>query len=76
MTVRSPTPRPPADATNYLGGVGDVLQGRPVSPTLDRSHLGELGGVALFADDRQIQRVAYRVVPGDVPSYTVQVTIL
>ena len=31
VTLRSPTPRPPGSATNYLGGIGDVLQGRAVS---------------------------------------------
>jgi hypothetical protein len=61
VVVRSPTPRPPADAINFLGGIGDVLQGRIVSPNLDLSHLGALAAVALFDDDRQIQRITYRV---------------
>jgi hypothetical protein len=33
VVVRSPTPRPPADAINFLGGIGDVLQGRSSRPT-------------------------------------------
>nr|BFE61028.1 hypothetical protein GCM10020063_055540 [Dactylosporangium thailandense] len=76
VTVRSPMPRPPGDGTNFLGGIADVLQGRRVSPNLDLSHLGEFGRVALFADDRQIQQVMYRVVSGDAPSYSVQATVL
>lgn len=76
VTVRSSTPRPPGDGTNFLGGIADVLQGRQVSPSLDLSHLGELSRVALFADDRQIQQIMYRVVDGDAPSYSVQVAVL
>jgi hypothetical protein len=68
--------RPPGDGTNFLGGIADVLQGRQVSPSLDLSHLGELSRVALFADDRQIQQIMYRVVDGDAPWYSVQVTVL
>jgi hypothetical protein len=76
VTVRSPTPRPRGDATNFLGGIGDVLQGRPVSDALDLSHLADLDAVALFDDDQQIQRIAYNVVVGPGPSYTVRVTVL
>jgi hypothetical protein len=77
VVVHSPTPRPPADATNFLGGIGDVLQGRTVSPSLNLSHLGDLATVALFDDDRQIQRITYRVEAGSSgPSYTVRLTIL
>ncbi|GAA1854857.1 hypothetical protein [Asanoa iriomotensis] len=76
ITIYSPAPRPPGDATNFLGGIADVLQGRPVSPNLDMTHLGGLRDVALFADDRQIQQIGYRVVQGTGPAYSVQVTIL
>lgn len=76
VTVRSPMPRPPGDGTNFVGGIADVLQGRKVSSGLDLSHLGELGKVALFADDRQIQQFTYRVVDGAPPSYSVHITVL
>ncbi|GAA1025730.1 hypothetical protein GCM10009557_00800 [Virgisporangium ochraceum] len=76
VVVRSPTPRPLADATNFLGGIGDVLQGRTISPSLDLSHLGDLATVALFDDDQQIQHITYRVEAGSGPSYTVRLTVL
>jgi hypothetical protein len=47
-----------------------------VSTALDLSHLGALEGVALFDDDRQIQRIAYSVIVGGGPFYTVRVTTL
>jgi hypothetical protein len=75
VTVRSPTQRPPDDATNFLGGVAGVLQGRKTTQRMDLSHLGELAGFALFDDDSQIQEIAYRALVDDVPSYTVQVTL-
>ncbi|BCB74478.1 hypothetical protein GCM10022251_74010 [Phytohabitans flavus] len=75
VTVRSPSRRPSGDATNFLGGIADVLQGRKASHRIDLSHLGELAGFALFDDDSQIQEVAYRVVQDSAPSYTVQVTL-
>jgi len=75
VTVHSPTPRPPGDATNFLGGIADVLQGRKIAQNVDLSHLGELAKCALYDDDRQIQEVAYRVVVASAPSYTVQVMV-
>ncbi|MEW2144182.1 hypothetical protein AB0869_15360 [Micromonospora vinacea] len=75
VTLRSPTRRPPGDATNFLGGIADVLQGRKASQGVDLSHLGELAGFALFDDDGQIQDIVYRVVMDSIPSYTVQVTL-
>ena len=69
--------RDPWDATNYLGGVGDVLQNksRPL-PRLDLSHLGELRQVALYENDRQIQEISYRQSPGRVSSYSVRLWTL
>ncbi|MEU7802417.1 hypothetical protein AB0B10_24450 [Micromonospora arborensis] len=75
VTVRSPAARPSGDATNFLGGIADVLQGRKTTHRIDLSHLGELAEFALFDDDSQIQEIAYRVVKDSVPSYTVQVTL-
>lgn len=48
----------PWDATNYLGGIADVLQDKGrVGTSLD--HLGDLAKVALYRNDRQIRDVQY-----------------
>lgn len=47
----------PSDATNYLGGVGNVLEAKARRGALER--LGVLATVALFANDRQIQEAHY-----------------
>lgn len=57
LILEGPTP-PPSDATNYLGGVGDVLETKTHRGAL--GHLGDLAGVALYGNDRQIQEVRYR----------------
>jgi hypothetical protein len=51
--------RPPGDATDYLGGVADVLQAKKDHVMIDLGHLGELRDVALYVTDRQINRVGY-----------------
>ncbi|MEU4160822.1 hypothetical protein [Actinoplanes sp. NPDC026670] len=76
VVVRAPSGRPPGDATNYLGGIGDVLQDKSKPVNLDLSHLGPLQAVALYENDQQIQRVRYDVETADVPSYTVKVSAL
>jgi hypothetical protein len=45
LIVIGPEP-PPSDATNYLGGVGDVLEDKRHRG--DLPHLGELAGFALY----------------------------
>jgi hypothetical protein len=76
VTLRAPFGRPAGDATNYLGGVGDVLQDKSNPVNLDLSHLGPLQQVALYLDDRQIVRVRYDVETAESPSYSVHVSIL
>ncbi len=49
---------PPADATNYLGGVGDVLEDK--SHRGELAHLGDLASVSLYENDRRIHEVHYR----------------
>ena len=61
----------PGDATNYLGGVADVLQ-----VNVSQSHLGELARATLYSDDSQIQEVRYSVERGDAPGYRVRVWVL
>lgn len=58
-----------SDATNYLGGIADVLQNKAPRGTLD--HLGDLGGVDLFKDDRQIEHITFRFDSAATPSYKV-----
>jgi hypothetical protein len=76
VIVRSPSARPPGDATNYLGGIGDVLQDKTHPVNIDLSHLDALQAVALYLDDRQICRVTYSVERADTPSYAVRVSVL
>lgn len=63
-----------ADATNYLGGVADVLQTDRMNAEL--SHLGRLAEVALYKDDRQIREVRYREESGSGPRYRVRLWVL
>ena len=63
--------RAPADATNYLGGIGDVLQAR--GKQSHAAQYGLLGGVALFADDGQLREVRYRERAGSPTSYSVRI---
>ncbi|HEY9474307.1 MAG TPA: hypothetical protein VIS06_10710 [Mycobacteriales bacterium] len=73
LVVRGPK-RPPSDATNHLGGVGDVLQEKIGSKlNLDLSHLGELGTVALYANDRQIKQICYSEEWAAEASYTIRI---
>jgi len=66
--------RPPGDATNYLGGVADVLQAKKGHVMIDLGHLGELRDVALYVNDRQINRVGYSEEAAERTSYVVRVT--
>jgi|ERR1700728_1893123 hypothetical protein len=66
--------RPPGDATNYLGGVADVLQAKKDHVMIDLGYLGELRDVALYVNDRQINRVGYSEEAAERTSYVVRVT--
>ena len=70
LLVRSPT-EPLADATNFLGGVGDVLEAKARRGVL--AHLGDLASVALYVNDRQIHEVSYRWERTEETSYSVRV---
>lgn len=74
VVIESATDRAPADATNYLGGVADVLQSN--RRNADLSHFGGAASISLYADDRQIREVRYSVERGDVPSYRVRIWVL
>jgi hypothetical protein len=74
LTIRCPG-RPDGDATNFLGGVADVLQ-TTVSANADVTHLGDLAAIGLYLDDRQISRISYRELPAAEVSYHVRVSAL
>jgi hypothetical protein len=71
VVVHAPAGQNPADATNYLGGIGDVLENKAHRGTLE--HLGDLAVVRLYANDRQIKEATYREVDADQASYTVTI---
>jgi len=58
VVVRAPEGIHLNDATNLLGGIGDVLQARRTGA--DVTHLGDLANVACFLDDGQISEIYYR----------------
>ena len=70
LIVYSPT-EPPSDATNYLGGIGDVLEAKDRRGALP--HLGELIDVALYVNDRHIHHVLYRWERAPATRYSVRV---
>jgi len=59
-----------SDATNYLGGVGDVLEDKARRKNL--AHLGDLASFGLYSDDGQIEEVRFSWEPSETPSYTVR----
>ena len=69
LVVVGPTDSLPGDATNYLGGVADVLQATRVNASL--SHLGSAASTSLYKDDRQIREVRYCIEDGNEFSYRV-----
>lgn len=71
VVVHAPAGQNPADATNYLGGITDVLENKGHRGALD--HLGDLAGVWLYGNDRQIKEVTYREVEADEAGYTVTI---
>jgi hypothetical protein len=72
VVLTSPAP-PPSDATNYLGGVGDTLEDKVRRG--DLAHLGELAGVALYANDRLFHDVRYRWEPATEIGYSVRIWV-
>jgi hypothetical protein len=70
LVLVSPT-APPSDATNYLGGVADVLEDK--THRGDLSHLGSLADVALYGNDRQLHEVSFRWEAGPTVGYRLRV---
>ena len=71
VVLRSPPGENPADATNYLGGIADVLEDKSHRGLLE--HLGSLGAVRLYRNDRQIKQLSYCEVESRQPGYTVTI---
>jgi hypothetical protein len=63
-----------SDATNYLGGVGDVLEDKARRRNLD--HLGDLASFGLYANDKQIEEVHFHWEASERLSYTVRLWAL
>jgi len=74
IVVEAPKASAPADATNYLGGVADVLQVN--RRNADLSHFGDAASASLYLDDRQVREVRYAVEQGNAPGYRVRVWLL
>jgi hypothetical protein len=71
VVVKAPRGQNPADATNYLGGIADVLESKAHRGQLD--HLGDLASVWLYRNDRQIKEIAFREDEAGDVGYTVTV---
>jgi hypothetical protein len=69
VTLTAPTSLRLPDATNMLGGIGDVLQARVTGADIE--HLGPLSSVACYQDDAQIQEIRYRRREGPELAYVV-----
>lgn len=74
LIVSCPRDRNRSDSTNYLGGVGDVLESKAHRGALE--HLGDLATFSLYENDRQIEKVHYRWERAVKPSYKVRVWAL
>ncbi|MFI0351130.1 hypothetical protein [Actinomadura sp. 9N407] len=74
VVLHAPADRDPWDATNYLGGIADVLEDKSRRGTLD--HLGELADVWLYRNDRQIKEVTYRQIASGHAQYVVTVRVV
>jgi hypothetical protein len=70
VIVHCPEVLPPSDATNYLGGIGDVLEDKSRRGLLE--HLGDLARFGLYGNDRQICEVSYRAVSAAEARYYVR----
>lgn len=71
VEVHTSEAREPSDATNYLGGIADVLELKTRRGEL--AHLGALATFGLYSNDRQIREVHYRQVIAEAPKYRVRI---
>ncbi len=73
LTLRTPSARQAWDATNYLGGIADVLQNKD---RRELAHLGELGAVSVYQNDRVIREVRYQHERADEVGYRLTIWAL
>lgn len=73
LTVRTRSARQAWDATNYLGGIADVLQNKD---RRDLAHLGELRTVSVYENDRVIREVRYQHERSDRVGYRLRIWAL
>jgi predicted RNA-binding Zn ribbon-like protein len=71
--VRTPGPHRAWDATNYLGGVADVLQNKSRRAL---AHLGELATVSVYENDRVIREVRYQHEQFETVGYRLRIWAL
>lgn len=71
VDVHAPLGQHPWDATNYLGGIADVLEEKSRRGTLE--HLGELRQLWVYRNDRQIKEITYRQLESPDTFYTVRI---
>jgi len=69
MLSSAPCSQKPADAINYLGGTGDVLEDK--SSRGPQDHLGPLSAVWLYRNDWQVKQVSYHEVESGQVGYTI-----
>jgi hypothetical protein len=79
VTLRARTPRLTfetlSDATNYLGGIADVLEAKGHRAAYI-AHLGDLGNVAVYDNDSQLRDVRLVREDADSDGYTVRLWAL
>ena len=73
VELRAPAGKQPGDATNYLGGIADVLEvkKRRVRASGPLHYLGYRKDVGLYDNDSQIKEVRYRELKSNQTSYIV-----
>lgn len=74
VVLTPPADREAWDATNYLGGIADVLEHKALRGA-EVEHLGHLANVWLYRNDRQIKQVSYREATHDQAGHGYQVTV-
>jgi hypothetical protein len=74
VVLTPPTDREAWDATNYLGGIADVLEHKAHRGAAVE-HLGNLVDVWLYRNDRQLKQVSYREEAREPAGHGYRVTV-
>lgn len=75
LVVHAPHDQEPWDATNYLGGVADVLEDKSRRGSAT-DHLDNLASIWLYRNDRQIKQISYRQQYAAIAAYDVTIRCL